>query len=89
MAVTDTSVRALAKAWRPMSVEPSRRMIQKYLAGDVVPTEPTRDELAAALGVPASMLPLSHDSQASMLADLMAAVQRIENLERKILERVA
>ena len=89
MDMKSETTKGLARKWRPSSVEPARRQLQKYLSGDVTPTEATRDELARALGVPPSMLPLSADSQSDLLADLMAAVRRIENLERTILEKVA
>lgn len=82
------TVKGLARKWRPESVEPARRMIQKYLSGAVVPTRETRDELAAALNVPATMLPIS-EGQEQLLADLMAEVQRLSAVQQQILERVA
>lgn len=47
------SIRALAKLWRPdENVETTRRSLNRYLHGGVVPREQIRRELAEVLSVP-------------------------------------
>lgn len=79
----------LARKWRPESIQPTRRMIQTYIAGTHVPTPRVRDEIAAALGVRPSLLPLAVDGDVALLADLMAVVQRLEQRQAQIMEKVA
>lgn len=82
----ETSVRALAKEWRPNSPETARRILHKYLAGSVTPTISTRDELAEALDLSVEMLPLPGEEAADMMAALIGAINRIRELERQIEE---
>lgn len=46
----NTSVRGLARAWRPTDPETARRSIIRYLQNGIVPNATTRAELAEALG---------------------------------------
>jgi hypothetical protein len=86
----DLSTRAAARAWNPEDPETARRTINRWLAG-TTPSETARDSFAAAVGATATMLPLPTDEDvtADLLADLMAAVRRLERTQTEILERVA
>ncbi len=44
------TTRSLSRLWRPDDPETARRMIRRYLKGDVVPTARTRLELARVIG---------------------------------------
>lgn len=84
------SVRGLAREWRPSNPEAAKRSLLRYLSGEVTPTLATRNELAAALRVPVSTLPLGSDTEeAALVADLMAAVRRLEVTQHQILDRMA
>lgn len=55
---TGSSTKGLARAWAGPGasheqIETRRSLLQKYLAGSVTPSQPTRDELAALLNRPA------------------------------------
>jgi hypothetical protein len=47
---SDTSIRALARKWRPGDPETARRSLIRYLQNGIVPNAATRAELAEALG---------------------------------------
>lgn len=62
---TGVSIRKLSRllASSPEHAEPKRRLLQKYVAGEVTPSEQARIEIAAALGVDAAVF--AEDSEAA------------------------
>lgn len=79
------SVRALARAWRPASdAETSRRSINRYLHGGIVPSQQVRGELAAAIGVETSSLERDDDDEES---ESMSLDEFLDRRVRQILRR--
>jgi hypothetical protein len=69
-------VRTLARHWRPQSVEPSRRALHRYLAGEHLPQQAIRVELAEILGLPGDRFEPDEEDEDEALADLLFALDR-------------
>ncbi len=86
MRMQNVSSRDLARRWHPENPETYRRSIMRYTAGTVTPSPEIRDQLADALGVAPSVLPLPSDAhELEILADLMAALDRVRQIEDRLL----
>lgn len=83
------SSRKLARTWHPENPDQYRRYIMRYLAGTVTPTLEIRNQLADALGVEPSMLPLGETPHEALMADLLSVIHRLEAKVDRIERHVA
>lgn len=68
----DVSIRALARRWRPETLEPARRSLHRYLDAKHLPSATIREELAEALGLDAERFLGDEDEEDDVVAELIS-----------------
>ena len=73
----------------PDTIETARRTLNKILAGDLNPTQPTRDAIAAALGRDDQPSDDPDEEEADLAAQLAHIARELSTLQRKVGKRSA